>query len=420
MIRTKLSKFITIKNTPNSGLEIDSPLAKNKIILNDDNYINEFNSLQDDLVVEIDTPLKNALFDNDLLVEVGRDEDSLIQNHFKYFDEKTIIYTIMPTENCNFRCTYCYEDFPNYSLESKQYDIIYHDILEKISTNEILNVNLSWFGGEPLLETKMVIEFTKKVKELCEEFNAGFSSTITTNGYVLTLPIAKKLIDAGISTFSITLDGYEHDKMRVLKNGKGTFDKIYKNICDILNNELPVNVSVRCNVSANDFDFSFYDKFKQFRENNRLFLYARPVGQWSEARLHHVNTVSAESVFRTLKKHVNYIKKIGLNHFDEFLNAKEFSNVCYASYKNSFVFRANGDIVKCTLNLDDINNKVGKINLTQERIEIFSEANQLWINSELGDKCRKCDKLDKCLNKSCPFNKNKNGLKVFCPNFLDN
>lgn len=132
----------------------------------------------------------------------------------------------MTSENCNFRCSYCYESHTNHHIERDVYD----SALKLVNNSSKENLIINWFGGEPLLEVEDIEYFMKKVYDL-KKFKS-INSSIITNGYLLTEKNFNKLMKANVKVFQITLDGLktEHDKQRYLKNGMGTFDRIVENL----------------------------------------------------------------------------------------------------------------------------------------------------------------------------------------------
>src|SRR5690606_34705762 len=52
---------------------------------------------------------------------------------------------ILPTEKCNFRCTYCYEDFAQGKMAAKLIAGIKALIDSRLDT--VQHVSLAWFGG---------------------------------------------------------------------------------------------------------------------------------------------------------------------------------------------------------------------------------------------------------------------------------
>lgn len=71
---------------------------------------------------------------------------------------------ILPTEKCNFRCTYCYEDFENKRIDKKVVDGIKNLLSNRSNNLKILNIEL--FGGEPLLTKDIFFDILSHAKNL--------------------------------------------------------------------------------------------------------------------------------------------------------------------------------------------------------------------------------------------------------------
>ena len=123
-------------------------------------------------------------------------------------------YVIAVTTDCNARCPYCYE---------KGTDIIYMDrqcadkVINFIDRNYNGNIiNITWFGGEPLLN----IEIINYICEKLVENNIKFISSIITNGYLFN----DKLV---------TMAGYEGLEKKYSLNDNEKVD-IIKELLDIV------------------------------------------------------------------------------------------------------------------------------------------------------------------------------------------
>src|SRR4051812_32168631 len=91
---------------------------------------------------------------------------------------------LLPTEACNFRCTYCYEDFELGQMTSRVVNGIIALIDSRASSLD--NLEISWFGGEPLLALSVIRRIMNHARNVAG-FHPGLtiSSNITTNGYLL-------------------------------------------------------------------------------------------------------------------------------------------------------------------------------------------------------------------------------------------
>jgi uncharacterized protein len=157
--------------------------------------------------------------------------------------------TINPTLECNFNCWYCYETHPKgYVSEELKEKIIKH-INNVASDNQIRGLDLSWFGGEPLLYfEKIVYPISLKAKSILEKNKLLFHNHATTNAYLIDKQMVKKFKEIDLTTFQITIDGVkeEHDKIRNEK-GKPSFEKIMENINLICESNEKAHVLLRIN-----------------------------------------------------------------------------------------------------------------------------------------------------------------------------
>lgn len=119
----------------------------------------------------------------------------------------------------------------------------------KVEAEKISSLNLSWFGGEPLLYFyEIVYPLSKYAKELCEKNSIPFISTITTNAYCMDEAMIERFSEIDLYGFQITLDGHRerHDKIRN-NNGEPSYDKIIRNINLLCNKIEKIGITLRIN-----------------------------------------------------------------------------------------------------------------------------------------------------------------------------
>jgi len=176
-------------------------------------------------------------------------EEYKVQNR-----KSPIQFHLVTTYGCNLACTYCFEgdvveDKIKYmDLDTLESAKIY--IKEFIKDHGISkkDVNISLFGGEPLLYAEENVELIKNICEFVRENE--FTLSITTNGYHLnkfldTFSSYKDLFNG----IQITIDGLkeDHDSQRMKKDGTGSFDQISKNITEALDHGYPINLRMNLN-----------------------------------------------------------------------------------------------------------------------------------------------------------------------------
>jgi uncharacterized protein len=146
------------------------------------------------------------------------------------FDRTTFGLTILPTLDCNFRCTYCYETRKRSRMTTETADAVL--ALAEKSLSGISRLSVTWYGGEPLLERETVLKTQGAIRRLAQEAKVPVKTLIVTNGYLLTEETARELKELGVGSAQVTIDGPKevHDRRRSLANGDGTYDVIVRNI----------------------------------------------------------------------------------------------------------------------------------------------------------------------------------------------
>ena len=284
---------------------------------------------------------------------------------------------ILPTEKCNFRCTYCYESFELGRMSSTTINALVSHIRLRIPRLDHLQI--SWFGGEPLLAMDSMLRVSAEAKQLCESNGASFNSDITTNGYLLTPDVADQLFQAGIRDYQITLDGLEgdHDQTRLLASGAGTFHQIYANLRQLLKTSLSISLLLRLHYSgATAIRLPEFSRFvvEEFGHDPRVTFSLKEIealGGKNDGALIRVTSGKQRSALGIAKR---------LLSLEENPTPQNAESYCYAGSANSYVVRSNGRISKCTVAFNDDRNDLGQLKedgtllLNQKKARAWTEA----------------------------------------------
>lgn len=150
------------------------------------------------------------------------------------------------TNECNLKCVYCYQENDNKRVSGCISDDTINRFIEYLLANPN-NTTVSFYGGEPLLYAQRCIEISNRLKSTQSSIKKKYRASITTNGTLLTGQLAEQLKLSGIDQAQVTIDGPEeiHDRMRPYRDGKGSYNKIVKNIEDASKH---LRILVRVNV----------------------------------------------------------------------------------------------------------------------------------------------------------------------------
>ena len=92
----------------------------------------------------------------------------------------------------------------------------------KKNITKFSSMEVRWFGGEPLEALDVVENLSNAFIRMCRAAKRKYTSSMTTNGYNLTLENFRKLYNLNVYAYQITIDGIRstHDDLRILKNGE--------------------------------------------------------------------------------------------------------------------------------------------------------------------------------------------------------
>lgn len=325
-----------------------------------------------------------------------------LNSYLERFNATQMSLTIAPTSYCNFNCIYCYEKYrPKVYMNKETAD----KLIEFVSDQKQLkDLNVMWYGGEPLLNFKMIKELTQKFKDMDLNYSAG----MITNGYLLNQNVADKLDGLNIRFVQITLDGLRevHDARRFNVRTNNSFDKIISNIDYLLSVNTNLYVSIRVNIDKTN-EGSFPDLVRFIKERYDKY----PNLGVSPSYVQDTGTINS-CHFDRINKAVFKLKYCDLNVFDYFPDKK--SSICMARHINSYLINSDGGIYKC---YNDIGIKERQIaHLHEKNIKTDLLTSYLVEADYLNDaNCAQCKLMPVC-NGGCPYDRinSKTGLQGNC------
>ena len=288
--------------------------------------------------------------DTAILIPKNFDEYSDWRERLIYWrnnEAHIFILHFMPTIQCQLRCDYCVEKGANRGIGMKQ-EIINQsrrwviDYLD--SHHEIDSFRFVLFGGEPLLQRKVVEQALETFHKLASERNITFWTEIVTNGEFLNEETARLLSRHDWRRVQITLDGPEgvHDLRRHGENGRPTFQNIMRNIRMLLSTRYIPKVDIRISFDASNADrvpeliHHLAGLEVQDRINLSLGLITPTFASPSKTN---TESIIAEKALMTWK----VAKDCGFLIPEEFLTGPW----CVAIAKHSAVLQPDGSLQKC-------------------------------------------------------------------------
>lgn len=180
----------------------------------------------------------------------------------KNWNKKSVVKALClhVAHDCNLRCKYCFADTGEFhggrSLMSAEVGKKAIDFVIANSGSR-RNIEIDYFGGEPLMNFDVVKEITEYAKEQGKVHGKNFRFTITTNGVLLNQEI-KEYINQNMSNVVLSIDGTKqtNDRMRYRVDGSGSYDTIVPKFQDLAESRNQDNYYVRGTFTAHNVDFA--------------------------------------------------------------------------------------------------------------------------------------------------------------------
>ena len=418
MIEYKPSMFNRIVNYNNVTLLYNSKKGLNGIRkISDDNkqQIIKTLSLSGGIIVENDcNSVLRKLIDCGYLVPIDTNEKmirSFIQNTF--LCEQTLSIVVHLTEDCNFRCTYCYMEHKRISINQDTQNGIINYVRKNIS--KFKSVTMSWFGGEPTLEMDIITNLSKAIIDICKKAGKPYNGVITTNGYLLSPRNINSLIDSRVMTICVTVDGIKdvHNQQRKLLNGGETFDKITSNLLYIKNNinkRIP-DVVLRINITKSHIKMlpeyiQYFDSL--FGSDHRFSLFIRPVADYGGDRVKNLSDDFIEDMSEVYEIISETSSDINFNF--NFMDLNVGGSTCKSKNYYKFTIGCNGSVHKCDESLDS---PLGQLSC-DGKMTVDLPHYASWLAGHRSNECDDCFFSLCCFMEGCPRERVFNNKTLGC------
>lgn len=223
-------------------------------------------------------------------------------------------------------------------------------------------ISLSWFGGEPMFNMKVIDIIT----QILRDNEQGFTSVFTTNGYLFDKDLILKAKNIWNTThMQITIDGTEEIYNKVknyIHKNSNPYKRVLNNIAIALNNG--IRISVRMNLdfhNAENLKSLIEELYVRFGNHPNLEIYAWPIFENED----NVKTKEEHiAIFEKLKEIENILSNY--NYTPILMPKSEIVYAqCMADDGNSVTISPDGDLGTCEHLIDshfwgNINNPLKK------------------------------------------------------------
>lgn len=303
-------------------------------------------------------------------------------------------FTVFTTTHCNARCFYCYEKEIRRFTMSEQTAKDTADFI--IHSCEGRKVSLHWFGGEPLVNRKVIAIICRRLSAA----GIDYSSKIITNGYLFDEDVvdeAKQLWR--LKRAHITLDGTKdvYQRIKAYKNGDSqAFERVLSNIDSLLERKIFVEIRLNLN-SDNADDIMQLCDFLGMRYGGKRGISVGVVliRQYSDdVHLFPTHEIAAMHYKAVQKK----LQSLGLLHISN-LKPSFRCNACMADSDRCVVVYPDGTLGKCEhFNENEI---IGSIYSSKRDNDLVQSWKKRKADSPICADCPiypQCFKLEKCPN----------------------
>ena len=313
---------------------------------------------------------------------------------------------VLPHEDCNFRCTYCYETFERGKMQPAVVESL--KALVQRKTAEFKVVNVGWFGGEPCLALNVIYDLSQAFLDACARSGSAYRASMTTNGYFLLPETVGRLLAAGVAHFQVTLDGTreDHDAVRKLRGGQPTFERILRNLRGMAARDDEFSVAIRVNFSraAAARVANFVEELAEpFAGDRRFFLDFHPMGRWGGPNDASLDVVEASNAPTAKLALMSEAACRGFPATAARDALQPHGSVCYAGKETSMVVGSDGRLYKCTVAFTDPRNHVGWLR-PGGILEIDRPKWDRWVKPvSPSGKCGSCTFAAACQSRACPL-----------------
>ncbi len=369
-----------------------------------------------DLIIDADSK-ENVLtlIKAGYIVDAEKDELATVKlgRELGMHNRLSLSLTIAPTMACNMQCPYCYENKDGRVMTAEIQDMLVEFVKTHLCASPSINtLSVNWYGGEPLLQKKIIYNLSEKFLNICSERGIQYRASMVTNGSLLDAETAKKLVeDCKVSNVQITIDGMpkRHNMRRIFVDGTDSFDVIVKNIEDC-RDFLPISVRVnvdRENISDVESLLKYFVEEKRWKGNPHIYI--APVKNY---------TASCKQECFQNQEFADASREFNNSYYAvdrDIVTSRLFQHrpivFCGAECVENYVIDPEGYYYNCWLLIGDKRRNSGHIS---KPYTVSSEYYK-WLSIGIPQKCESCEYLPMCVG-GCPYYRVDHINEPTCPN----
>lgn len=350
-----------------------------------------YNLMRSNKIDCIDDDVLKVLKNEGFIVDDNANELDILKvkfNRVKYAGTTKGI-TVIPTHACNLACKYCYQGHGSVLSSTMNAETVRRTIeFIKKNARGCKNLDLNFYGGEPLLFPDIIFRILGELKQFADENDIQFSVSFTSNCTLLTEEIIENLKDYKYRV-QVTLYGPKetHDTVRVDKKGNGTYEKLMGVIELLRRHGTAFHIRV-------DVDQANYNSIKSLLEDLKE--------RGFEGLYIGFCSISKDICYTELERDVKEVDVAALTRLSKMASdmgfktnpiyIHNFIERCSAVLDNFLAIDPQGDVYKCIAASNYPEHKFGHLDENGDLVDINCQAYYTWTLRDplLIEECVKC------------------------------
>jgi len=340
---------------------------------------------------------------DDKVLSILRQYQFLIPHDFDEFDYLKMRFnmyahnpdvrriTVILTRNCNLNCNYCYQDKTVGAEKIINKERVLKFIKMQIVPNGLLQV--TWFGGEPLLKIKLICQLSDVIIPICKDVGTSYMATISTNGVLLDKEKINLLMRKGVGIFQITLDGPSRvqEIRRPALNKKPTYEIIVDNIKRLVD----AGAEVRIKVIIDRFNYQTIPELFQDLKRRSILGFVKIAIQQTEAKFSAENYQGRFNCLEEFARIKMWLLKCLVEEGYKIPEPSQAPEFCAATSPFCNVVDMTGNMYRCGT---ESVNKTGYISISGKPVLINTSYDQMFTKQKFASMkmCRICKVLPIC------------------------
>jgi len=316
------------------------------------------------------------------------------QEHIRKFPSDAFKAVIVPTSNCNARCDYCIsKNNPRIDMTIETANSVVEFLANKM--NFYKELFLTWYGGEPLLQHKLITVICNELQ--AKKPNINYSSAFSSNLAFLTEEVLEEIVKVWRTRkVNVTFDGFEleHNTRKKYVDNKNNG---YQNNLRCIMKLLERNIEVHCRYNIDKKNVSSLNAvikdLKPFFKNKKFFFFVSPLRSEEDCDSYYNLSEYNEMMLQTSQILIDNDVRPSIDNLVPRLRTK----LCLAKSEHCVVIGPEGSIFRCNLSCLNLSNQTGNVVCGIEKNETYN----YFANSVLRDECKFCSFLPICQG-GCP------------------